>query len=181
MKYSLTKHRPKKIKDRLRIDNIISHHKNTPGELLSILEETQILSKHNYLSPSQLKYIAEKTSYPLSAVYSVVTFYSFFNLQPQGEHCIVVCRGTACHTKGSRRILDYLERELDFGDEKINEGEKVFLTTKDKAITVKTVACFGQCALAPVVEIDGVIYGRMTVEKMKKLIKALKKKKHRCE
>ncbi|MDD3295974.1 MAG: NAD(P)H-dependent oxidoreductase subunit E [Candidatus Omnitrophica bacterium] len=176
MKYSLTKHRPEKIKDRLRIDNIISRHKDTPGELLNILEETQILSKYNYLSPAQLKYIAEKTSYPLSVVYSVTTFYSFFNLKPQGEHCIIVCRGTACHTKGSRRILDYLESVLDFGDEKINEGEKVFLTTKDKVITIKTVACFGQCALAPVVEVDGIIHSRMTVEKMKKVLSALKKK-----
>jgi NADH-quinone oxidoreductase subunit E len=177
MKYSLTKRRQGKAKDRLTIDSIIARHKDSPGELLNILEEIQILSKHNYLSLNQLQYISEKTDYPLSAIYSVVTFYSFFNLQPQGKHCIVVCRGTACHTKGSRRILEYLEKALDFGSDKINEGEKVFLTTRDKLITIKTVACFGQCALAPVVEVDGVIYGRMTAEKMKKILARIKKKK----
>jgi NADH-quinone oxidoreductase subunit E len=152
------------------IDRIIAKYTAKPGELLSILEEAQKLSKGNFLSEAVLEYIAEKTRLPQSQVFSVATFYAFFNLRPQGEHCLTICRGTACHTRGSKKILDHLIKILDFEEEDLKEQEKVFLTTKDKKFTVRTVACFGQCALAPVIEIDGVIHSRVNEGMLKRLL-----------
>ncbi len=158
------------------MNTVISRYRGQPGELLGILEEIQKLDRYQYLPVEVLEYVSQKTAVPLSRIYEVVTFYSFFNLKPQGEHCITICRGTACHTKGSQKILDYFLTYFDFEDQACDEGEKVFLTTRDNQWTVRTVACFGQCALAPVVEVDGVIYGHMTVEKIKKIINQAQKK-----
>lgn len=152
------------------LDGIIARHKDKPGELLCLLEEAQSLNKYKYLSQETLEYISEKTKVPLSRIYSVVTFYAFFNLQPQGEHSIIICRGTACHTRRSRNLLEYLKHMLGFHANGTEEGEKLFLTTKDNKFTIRTVACFGQCALAPVVEIDGKIYSHMTEDKLRKLV-----------
>jgi NADH-quinone oxidoreductase subunit E len=107
----------------------------------------------------------------------VITFYAFFNLKPQGEHSIIVCRGTACHTRRSKNLLDYLISWFGFKEEDLASGEKSSLTTKDNKFTVKTVACFGQCALAPVVEVDGNIYSQMTEDKLRKIIKNISKAK----
>ncbi|MCX5680733.1 MAG: NAD(P)H-dependent oxidoreductase subunit E, partial [Candidatus Omnitrophica bacterium] len=142
---------------------------------LSILEELQRLNKQQCLSSSVLEYVSKKTGIPLSRIYSVVTFYAFFSLKPRGKHSITVCRGTACHTRRSKNLLDYLKNILGLKEEILDEGEKVFLTTKDNKFTLMTVACFGQCALAPVVEIDGSIHIHMTENKLKILIEKLKK------
>jgi len=162
----------------LDIDSVISKHKNQHGELLGILEETQLLNKQKYLSEDALNHVALKTGVPLSRIYNIVTFYSFFNLKPQGEHAVTVCRGTACHTKGSKALLDDLGLVLGRG--KALENGESFFTTLDNKFTVSTVACFGQCALAPVVSIDGVIYSNMTTAKVKKLLDKISKgRKHR--
>ncbi|MGE5315015.1 MAG: NAD(P)H-dependent oxidoreductase subunit E [Acidobacteriota bacterium] len=156
------------------IDAIIARHKGRQGELLGILEETQLLNEHNYLSEEALNYVARKTGVPLSRLYSVATFYSFFNLVPQGDHTITVCRGTACHTKGSRSLLNDLG--LMLGCQKaLKEGDS-FFTTPDRKFTVSTVACFGQCALAPVIAVDEIIYSNMTTAKLQKLIGKVSKK-----
>ncbi len=155
------------------IDSVVARHKGQHGELLSILEETQLLNEHKYLSEDALNHVAVKTGVPLSRIYNVVTFYSFFNLKPQGEHTITVCRGTACHTKGSKALLDDLG--LVLGCSKALEGGESFFTTPNNKFTVSTVACFGQCALAPVVSIDGVINSNMTTAKVKKLLNRISK------
>ena len=131
------------------LDAIIEAHKDRPGALLGILEEAQGLEEHRYLPEEALRRIAEKTGAPLSTVYSVATFYSFFNLTPQGKHSIVVCRGTACHTRGSLELLETALARL--GIEGFREDECNSITSKDAFASVRTVACFGQCALAPVV------------------------------
>lgn len=155
------------------IDSVIEQHKGKHGELLGILEETQVLNESKYLSEDALNHVSMRTGVPLSRVYNVVTFYSFFNLKPQGKHTITVCRGTACHTKGSRTLLDDIGLILNCKKE-LEDGEQLF-TTQDRQFTVSTVACFGQCALAPVVAIDGVIYGSMTAAKLQKLIGKISK------
>ena len=152
------------------IDAIIEKYKNRPGALLGVLEEVQNLHPHKYLPMETLEYVSEKTKVPLSRIYSVVTFYAFFNLKPQGEHSIIICRGTACHTRRSKNLLEYLKKLLNLREDESKEGEKVFLTTADNKFTLKTVACFGQCALAPVVEIDGVIFSHMTENKLKEIV-----------
>ncbi|MCK9572907.1 MAG: NAD(P)H-dependent oxidoreductase subunit E [Candidatus Omnitrophica bacterium] len=162
------------IKTMTELDKIIIKYKNTPGMLLRVIEETQKLDPHKCLNHKTLEYIAKKTKTPVSKIYNIVTFYTFFNLKPQGKHSIVVCRGTACHTRGSRNLLDFLIKYFGFNEPA--EGQQTSLTTNDKKFTLKTVACFGQCALAPVVEIDGNIYSRMNPEKLHKIIDPIIKK-----
>jgi NADH-quinone oxidoreductase subunit E len=163
--------------EKTKIDEIISRYKDKPGRLLGILEDAQKINPHKYLTKEVLEYIAEKTDTAVSKIYKVITFYAFFNLAAQGEHSIIVCRGTACHTRRSKNLLDYLINWFGFKEGELAAGEKSSLTTKDNKFTVKTVACFGQCALAPVVEVDGNIYSHMTEEKLRKLIKNISSKK----
>jgi NADH-quinone oxidoreductase subunit E len=163
--------------DKIKLDEIVLRYQDRPGRLLGILEDAQKIDPHKYLSREVLEYIAGKTNTPVSKIYKVVTFYAFFNLKPQGEHSIIVCRGTACHTRRSKNLLDYLIHWFGFQDDDLAAAEKSSLTTKDNKFTVKTVACFGQCALAPVVEVDGNIYSHMTEDKLRKIIKILLNKK----
>ncbi|MGE5307716.1 MAG: NAD(P)H-dependent oxidoreductase subunit E [Deltaproteobacteria bacterium] len=161
--------------DRKALDAVIGKYRGKPGELLGMLEEIQGLHPHKFLPQETLEYVSAKTGIPLSRVYSVVTFYAFFNLKPQGEHSVVICRGTACHTRRSKQLLESLMKMLDLKEDEAQKGEKLFLTSKDNKFTVKTVACFGQCALAPVIELDGKIYSHMTEDKLRRLIEATKK------
>lgn len=163
--------------DKTKLDEIICRYADKPGRLLGILEDAQKLNQHKYLDQGTLEYIAEKTNISVSKIYKVITFYAFFNLKPQGEHSIIVCRGTACHTRRSKNLLDYLINWFGFKEDGLATGEKSSLTTKDNKFTVKTVACFGQCALAPVVEVDGNIYSHMTEEKLRKIIKDILRRK----
>lgn len=148
------------------IDKVIGSRKGRPGALLGILEATQERNRYKYLPLETLRYIAGKMDLPLSRIYSVATFYALFNLQPQGENTICICRGTACHTHGSRNLLQGTRLELGLGledgEENGNEADKMLLTTPDRQFTVRTVACFGQCAMAPVVEINHHICGHAT-------------------
>jgi len=159
----------KEMKD---IDKIISKYIGKPGKILSILEEIQESNKHRYLSREVLEYVAKKLKIPLSQIYSVASFYAFFNLKPQGEHTITICRGTACHTRGSKNLLEIIKSILNIKETDSQEVESI--TTADNKFTVRTVACFGQCALAPVIAVDNNIYGHMTNEKIKKVISKIK-------
>lgn len=154
------------------VDDIIARYNGKPGSLLSILEEVQENNPAKYLSQDILREIALKTNISLSQVYGVVTFYSFFNLKPQGKHSIIVCRGTACHTKGSKALLDEIGPII--GYKRTNEDSESLYTTPDNLFTIKTVACFGQCALSPVVSINGTIYSNVNAQRLKVLIKKLK-------
>ncbi len=157
----------------VRLEALVNKYQEKPGSLLGIMEEAQQANEHRYLSEETLRSIAEKTGTPLSRVYSVATFYSFFNLKPQGKHSIVVCRGTACHTRGSLGLLEEAARRLGFPE--FREDEEPSFTTEDRHFTVRTVACFGQCALAPVVAIDGVIHSRITQGKLVSILEGLRK------
>ena len=155
------------------VNSVITKHKGTHGELLGILEEAQILNENKYLSEDTLNHVALKTGVPLSRIYNVVTFYSFFNLKPQGKHTITVCRGTACHTKGSKSLLSDVGLMLNCSKQLEEEGGS--FTTQDNQFTVSTVACFGQCALAPVVAVDGVIHSNVTTARLQKLLSRISK------
>ncbi len=159
--------------DEKKLDEIISSYKGKQGEVLGILEDAQKANKYNYLPEETINYISSKTGVPLTRLFSVATFYSFFNLKPQGEHTVVVCRGTACHTKGSKALLDDLGAAMG-GTKELEGGEPSF-TTPDNKFTIRTVACFGQCAQAPVVSIDGVIYSNVTSAQMRKLVSKVSK------
>ena len=138
---------------------ILSNFNGTKNELIPILQKTQ--EKFGYISKKRLAQIATFLNITESAVYSVVTFYSQFYLTRQGKYKIRVCQGTACHVLGGPKVLDAVERELG-----IKAGE----TTEDHKFGIETVACFGSCALAPVMVVDKTVYGRMTPAKARKIL-----------
>ena len=162
--------------ERLLIDQAIAKHGHRPGALLGILEAVQSASAHKFLSVEALRYISAETGIPPARVYSAATFYSLFNLEPQGDHVVCVCRGTACHTRGSRDLLDKLCLDLGLSDrehDENSEADKLLLTTADRRFTVRTVACFGQCALAPVVEVDHHILSHVNERTLQREVKSL--------
>ncbi len=155
------------------LESIIESWKGKNGNLLGALEQAQQNDPQKYLSETTLREISRRLNVPLSQVYSVATFYSFFSLKPQGEHVIVVCRGTACHTRGSLVLLN--EALARLGIKEFKEEEENSVTSSDSFATIRTVACFGQCALAPVIMVDGKVLSRMTVSKLVSLLEKLKK------
>ena len=161
-------------REKVLIDQVIADRGTRLGALLGILEEVQGANAHKYLSMPALSYIAQETGIPPSRVYSAATFYALFNLDPQGDNVICVCRGTACHTRGSRDLLEKVC--LDLGLTHIGDGkdaDKISLTTPDRRFTLRTVACFGQCALAPVVEVNHHILSHVNERTLQREIKAL--------
>ncbi len=158
------------------INDIIARHPDKTGDVLSVLEEIQQAHPLKYLPRATLDYVACQMGVSRSQVLSVATFYSFFNLAPQGRHTVTVCRGTACHTRGSKQLLDSLKAGAGFREEAEDEaGAATSFTTPDFGMTIRTVACFGQCALAPVAAIDHEIYGHVSDFKLKKLVSAIDK------
>ena len=157
------------------LDGIIDKFKGKPGMLLSTLEEVQEINPLKFLPSETLSEVSKKLNIPLTQVYSVATFYSFFNLKPQGKHSIIVCRGTACHTKGSKALLDEVGPILGIIGHEI-ETEPSF-TTPDNLFTIKTVACFGQCAQSPVVAVDGIIHSNVNSQKLMKILSKIKSQK----
>ncbi len=162
-----------RVDDHDLIDRIIGDHAGRPGALLGILEKLQDANRHKYLPMETLEYVALRTGTPQSQVYAVATFYALFNLDPQGTHTIAICRGTACHTRGSRSLLERVKLQL--GLEESGTADKLTLTTPDRRFTIRTVACFGQCALAPVAEIDHTIRGHVKEQALIRDVELLRK------
>jgi NADH-quinone oxidoreductase subunit E len=164
--------------ERVFIDQVVARLADCPGSLLGILEAVQEHNPHKYLPPETLEYVAAKTETPLSRIYSVATFYALFNLQPQGDNTICICRGTACHTRGSRNLLQSVRLELGIGSldsSEESEADKILQTTPDNRFTVRTVACFGQCALAPVVEVNHRICGHVNERTLQREIRTIER------
>jgi NADH:ubiquinone oxidoreductase subunit E/ActR/RegA family two-component response regulator len=122
----------------------------TPDEVIPMLQMVQ--GRLGYLPENALEEIARLTGRPAAAIFGTATFYEQFRLAPVGRHIIRVCRGTACHVKGSDRILREIQSRFD-----LSPGE----TSPDRQFTLETVACFGSCAIAPVVVVDDSVKGRM--------------------
>jgi NADH-quinone oxidoreductase subunit E len=164
------------VHERLLINQAVAEYDGRPGALLGILETVQAANAHKFLSMEALRYIAEETGIPPSTIYSAATFVALFNLDPQGDNVVCVCRGTACHTRGSRDLLEKLCLDLGLSGQEpsdSNEADKMALTTPDRRFTVRTVACFGQCALAPVVEINHHILSHVNERTLQREVKAL--------
>ena len=137
----------------------IEEHKNEPGALMPVLQGAQAI--YGYLPTEVQKVIAEGLDIPLSEVYGVATFYSQFTLNPKGKHQISICLGTACYVKGSDKVLDAIERELH-----ISCGE----CTPDRKFSIDSCRCVGACGLAPVMIVDGEVYGRLTPAEVKGIL-----------
>jgi len=138
---------------------IIARFKGKPGGLIPVLEEAQVALE--YIPISVQKAIARGLNLPLSRVYGVVTFYSFFTMTPRGRHTVRVCLGTACYVRGGKVLAETIEKI--FG---VKEGE----TTPDRKFTYESVRCLGACGLGPVIVVDNDVHGRVKPGKVKEIL-----------
>jgi NADH-quinone oxidoreductase subunit E len=136
-------------------------HQYSRGDLIPLLQEIQ--DRSGYLSSESVQEVARLLQISENEVYGVASFYTQFRFNAPGRHTIKICLGTACHVRNGEKILEALEREL-----KIKPGE----TTPDGLFDLQRVACLGCCALAPVMQIDGQIYGRVTSSRLKKILES---------
>jgi NADH:ubiquinone oxidoreductase subunit E len=142
-----------------KLDEIVEKYKGQAGGLIPVLEQAQELL--GFLPVVVQKRIGRELNIPFSHVYGVVTFYSFFTMQPRGKHTVRVCLGTACYVRGGKKIAENVEKI--FG---IKEGE----TTPDRMFTYETVRCLGACGLGPVVVVDDNVHGRVKPDKLKDIL-----------
>ena len=151
-------------KNKQEIKKIINNRKNMDTPLMMILSDIQ--NKYGYIDLEVQQIVADELSIPVSEVYGVVTFYSYFSLQPKGKYVIGICMGTACYVKGSQGILDAFCNRLG-----IKEGQ----TTNDGLFTIDVLRCIGACGLAPVVSVNGKIYPHVAIKDVDKIILECKK------
>ncbi len=151
------------------LDEILNRFKEPKrDQLIPILQKVQ--EKEGYISREAVRLIGQRLRIPASKIYGVATFYNQFRFKPIGKYHIQICRGTACHVKGSSRVMDTLKQEL-----KIKPGE----TTRDGLFSLEIVACIGACGLAPVVSINGEFYANMTGSKLTKLLREYRRKENK--
>lgn len=147
-----------------KVCEILDRHDHDPAKLIPILQEVQ--AEYRYLPEKVLVYIATTLGISPARIYGVATFYAHFALAPKGKYVINVCDGTACHVKGSMKLVDAIAKELGLS------GDAT--TTPDLLFTLETVSCLGACGLAPVMVINEKVYGQMTPEKCVEAVKAVK-------
>lgn len=146
------------------VDPIVEKYDGNQSSIITILQEIQ--SKYRYLPEDVLEYIANKMDISPSKIFGIATFYENFSLKPKGKYVIKICDGTACHVRKSIPILNALQKELCLSDKKH--------TTDDLIFTVETVSCLGACGLAPVLNINDKVYGKMTPESTIELLNTLR-------
>jgi len=148
------------------IDKVIDSYKNEPSPLLEILREVQHV--YGYLSDDMLIAIAEKLGLPVSKVYGVATFYSLLSTRPKGRNVIRVCESAPCHVMGSETILQAVKDELN-----IDLGE----TTPDGLFTLESTSCLGICSVGPAMMVNDKLYGNLTRERVRMIIRQYADKK----
>ena len=167
-----------RIEDQDFLDRLIAEQLGRPGALLTVLERAQDRQRNKFLPQEILEYVAARMGVPQARVFGVATFYAFFNLEPQGTHSVCICRGTACHTGVRESLLERLKLELGVAQSTTDDAgsaDKLSVTTQDRRFTVRTVACFGQCALAPVVEVNHAIHGHVNERALLREVDALRR------
>ena len=147
------------------LKDIIKNYHEKAGYIISLLQETQ--DAFGYIPREAVDFYSQELHIAGSRFYGVATFYSQFRLKPTGKNKIVACCGTACHVRGSEKIINGLKRELG-----LTEDED---TSQDGEFTLEKVACLGTCSFAPVVLINGSIYGKTGTETVLKEIRKLEK------
>lgn len=149
------------------LNRILNRYTAEEGNLISILQDVE--DTLGYVPENVVNWFSKRLEIPASRFYGVATFYAQFHLKPRGENVITACCGTACHVKGSERLISGLRKEFN-----LPEGED---TTEDKRFTVEKVACVGTCSMAPVVIINKKVHGKVTADKLMREIKTLEGKK----
>lgn len=142
---------------------IIEKNHHDKARLIPILQQVQ--EAYRYLPPQVLTYIATMLNMPVAEVYGVATFYAHFSLEAKGKYIIKVCNGTACHVKGSEKLIDVVNSRLNLNEQKN--------TTDDMMFTVEAVSCLGACGLAPVMVVNDKVYGEMTPKRCEALLEEI--------
>lgn len=154
------------VANRMEVQSVLARHPAaTEDELITLLQEVQELS--GYLSRDAIISISRHMDLPASRVYGVATFYNQFRFAPLGLVHIQLCRGTACHVKGSKTILEALEAHL---------GVPAGVTTKDGVFSYEVLACIGACGLAPAIMVNGELRAKITPESIPALLKEYREK-----
>ena len=146
-----------------KIDRITSSHKNTEGALIPMLHEVQEL--YGFLPDTAFVKISNSCNIPLSEIYGVATFYSFFSLKPKGKYEISICMGTACYVKGAGKILDRFREELG-----LNVGE----CDEDGKFSLSACRCLGACGLAPVIKVNEHVHGKLALDDIPEILSLYK-------
>ena len=148
-----------------RIEEICDSHSKENTPLIMILSDIQ--NEFGCIPLDVQEIISEKTGIPVAEIYGVVTFYSFFSLEPKGKYVIGCCLGTACYVKGAQKVIDQISEILG-----IKPGE----TTEDGLFSLDALRCIGACAAAPAVSINGQIYARVKIEEVPQIIASYREK-----
>lgn len=148
-----------------KIHEICDRYANEKTPLMMILSDIQ--NEYRYIPLEVQRLVSERTGISVAEIYGVVTFYSFFSLEPQGKYIIGCCLGTACYVKGAQQIIDKFSEILG-----IRAGE----TTADGLFTIDALRCIGACGIAPAVTINGKVYPKMTVDKVAAVVEEYRAK-----
>lgn len=147
------------------LTDLLVRFKESEGNLITLLQDTQEV--FGYVPQEAVYWYANELDVPASRFFGIATFYAQFHLKPRGKNIVTACCGTACHVRGAERLVNAVKREL-----KLEEDQD---TTEDRLITVEKLACLGTCSLAPVVIINGKMFGKATTDILTREIKSLKK------
>lgn len=148
------------------VEKVLSKYQDKSREnLIPILQDVQ--EKFGFIPKDAIPKIGEYLNLSSSKIYGVATFYNQFKFNPPGKYHIMVCRGTACHVKGSSQVLEALKKEL-----KIDSGQ----TTRDGLFSLEVVACIGACGLAPVISVNGEIHAKLSPKEIAQIIKNYREK-----
>ena len=147
------------LTEKEKITEILQAYPREQRYCLAIMQDMQ--KHYNYIPKEGMEELAEYLGCPLSSLYSMATFYKALSLKPKGKHIIKLCDGTACHIRGASNLRDGVKRILG-----IEDGE----TTEDGEFSLELVNCLGSCALAPVMVVDDVYYGKVTMERLASIL-----------
>lgn len=147
------------------LNKILEGYIEKEGNVISLLQDIQ--EEFGYIPEDAVHWFSRKLNIPESRFFGVVTFYSQFHLKPRGKNIITACSGTACHVKGSERIISGIKKELGLLDSED--------TTPDMEFTVEKVNCVGACSIAPVIIVNKKVHGKSSTDKVIKAIKTLRK------
>ncbi len=143
----------------------IEEWKDKQGNLIMILHKIQ--QEQGYISNEAVAEVAEITGLPLARIHGVVSFYHFFKTEKPGKNQISVCLGTACYLKGGQNLLDEIRNQLGLKDDQI--------TSEDGLFSVEPVRCIGCCGLAPVLSVNGEVYGKVTTDQIQGILDKYRK------
>jgi NADH:ubiquinone oxidoreductase subunit E len=146
------------------LKKILADFTKNEGNIISLLQNIQ--QEFGYIPEDAVYWFSKELDIPASRFFGIVTFYAQFHLSPRGKNIVTTCCGTACHVKGSERLLNGLKTELN-----LPEGES---TTSDREITIEKVNCVGACSIAPVVIINKKVHGKISADKLMKEIRRLR-------